>query len=139
PHEGRVLAGRCLARIEQRRTRAPHHGRRDRAGFMVTDNVEELIDMIEPHDDHESSRKLWPLSTRRISWRLTQIDMQSKQRRERSGAAARHLCLSGAREQGRDMMAEAFHAQVDLAQTVEEQKSRLHGRMLELPMHEFER
>ena len=59
--------------------------------------------------------------------------------RERRGAAARHLRLGRAREQGRDVMAEAAHPQIDLAQPVEEQQARLHGRMLEFLLHELER
>ena len=59
--------------------------------------------------------------------------------RERRGAAARHLRLGGAREQRRDVMAEAAHAQIDFAQPVEEQEAGLHGRMLELLLHEFKR
>ena len=59
--------------------------------------------------------------------------------RQRGGAAARHLRFGGAREQGGDVMAEAAHAQIDLAQPVEEQQSRPHRRMLELLLHELER
>ena len=59
--------------------------------------------------------------------------------RERRGAAARHLRLGGARQQRRDVMAEAAHAQIDLAQAVEEQQAGLHRRIFEFPMHEFER
>jgi hypothetical protein len=59
--------------------------------------------------------------------------------RERRAAAARHLRFRRAREQRRDVVPETAHAQVDLAQAVEEQQSSLHGRMLELLQHEFER
>ena len=57
PHEGRCAAGRRLARIEQRRARAPHHGRRDRAGLVMAHDVAELVEVVEAHDHHEGLRQ----------------------------------------------------------------------------------
>ena len=45
--------------------------------------------------------------------------------RQRRRSAARHLRLGGARQQRRDVVAEAAHAQIDLAQAVEEQQAGL--------------
>ena len=75
---------------------------------------------------------------RRISPPLSRTAASSA-RASAADAAARHLRLGGAREQRRDVMAEAAHAQIDLAQAVEEQQPGLHGRMLELLLHEFQR
>ena len=66
-------------------------------------------------------------------------DGRLQRSRQRRGAAARHLRLGRAREQRRDVMAEAAHAKIDFAQAVEEQKARPHRRMLELLLHEFQR
>ena len=59
--------------------------------------------------------------------------------RQRCRAAAGHLRLGGARHERRNVMAEAAHAEVDLAQPVEEQEPGLDGRMLEFLLHELER
>ena len=56
---------------------------------------------------------------------------------ERRRAAARHLRLGRARQQRRDVMAEAAQPQIDLAQAVEEQQAGLDGGMLEFPLDEF--
>src|SRR4029453_6457118 len=58
PHERRVLSLGSLTPLEQRWTRAPHHGRRDRSGLVMTNHVPELIDVIEPDDGHERLRQL---------------------------------------------------------------------------------
>ena len=59
--------------------------------------------------------------------------------RESRAAAARHLRLRRTGDQRGDMVAEAAHAHVDLAQSVEEQQAGHHRRVLELPLHELER
>ena len=59
--------------------------------------------------------------------------------RHRSAAATRHLRLGGARQQRGDVMPEPAHAQVNLAQAVEEQEPGLDGRMFKFLMHELER
>ena len=66
-------------------------------------------------------------------------DGRLQRSRQRCGSAARHLRLGRAREQGGNVMAETAHAQIDLAQTVEEQKAGPHRRMLELLLHELKR
>ena len=58
---------------------------------------------------------------------------------ERRAAAARHLRLRRTGDQRGDMVAEAAHAHVDLAQSIEEQQAGHHRRVLELPLHELER
>ena len=54
-------------------------------------------------------------------------------------AAQAHLRLGGARQQHRDVVAEAALAQVDFAQAVEEQQPRPDHRVLELPLDELQR
>ena len=58
---------------------------------------------------------------------------------ERRAAAARQLRLGRTGDQRGDMVAEAPHAHVDLAQSIEEQQAGHHRRVLELPLHELER
>ena len=58
---------------------------------------------------------------------------------ERRRAAARHLRLGRARQQRRDVMAEARQPQVDLAQSVEEEEPGLDGGVLELLFDELQR
>ena len=73
---------RRLTGIEQRRTRAPHHGRRDRPGLVMTNDVEELVDVIETDDGHERLRQLGMFGGGRVARRLVKIEVEGEQRRE---------------------------------------------------------
>jgi len=42
----------------------------------MTDQVGKLIDMIEPHDDHEAALELAALRRDRVTRRLTQIEIE---------------------------------------------------------------
>ena len=57
---------------------------------------------------------------------------------KRGAAAARHLRLRRAGDQRGDMVAEATHPHVDLAQPIEEQQAGHHRRVRELTLHELE-
>ena len=59
--------------------------------------------------------------------------------RQHVRAAHGHLRLRRAGEQGGDVVAEAAHPEIDLAQAVEEQQPRLDRRVGELALHEFKR
>src|SRR5689334_18445800 len=76
PHESRVAARRRLARIEQCRAGAPHHGWRDRPRLVMTHDVEKLIDVIESHDHHEGLRKLRTIGCSGVTRWLGEIEME---------------------------------------------------------------
>ena len=99
PHEGGVAAGRRLARIEQRRARAPHHRRRDGAGLVVAHDVAELVDVVEPHDHHEGLRQLGVLGARAVARRLAQIEIEREQRRQQIVLEALRAVADVARQQ----------------------------------------
>ena len=82
PHERGVAAGRRLARIEHGRAGAPHHRRRDGAGFVMAHDVAELVHVIEPHDHHERLRQLGVIGARAVARRLAEIEVKSEQRRQ---------------------------------------------------------
>ena len=188
----------------------------------MTNDVEELIEVVEADDGHEGARQLRVIRRGQVAWRLVQVEVEREQRRqqvvakalgplpnlsrhdrgieklevglmgvqrrcdqlarpyqlavarldaerapvlhddarrfghqadvaaggangsdqgtgERRAAAAGHLRLRRARNQRGDVVAEAALTQVDLPQPVEEQQAGLHGRVLELPLHELER
>ena len=52
-HEGGVFAGGGLGGVELRRAASPHDVKGERPGFVVADDVVELVYMVEAEDDHE--------------------------------------------------------------------------------------
>src|SRR5262249_52242907 len=82
PHERGMLAGRRLARIEQRRTCAPHHGRRDAVLLVGSDDLVELLHLLQTEDDHSGRSQLGPPLRRAVAWRLAQRQVQREQRGE---------------------------------------------------------
>ena len=71
-----------LARIEQGRTRAPHHGGRHGAGLVVPDDVEKLVDVIETDDGHERVRQLGMIRGGEVARRLVEIEVEREQGRQ---------------------------------------------------------
>ena len=68
---------------------------------MVAHDVAELVHVIEPEDHHERARELAALGARAIAWRLGQIKVERKQRRQQIVLEALRALAHVAREERR--------------------------------------
>jgi NitT/TauT family transport system ATP-binding protein len=48
---------------------------------MMADHIGKLIDVIEPHDDHETAIELWTCRRNRVTRRLAEIEVEREERR----------------------------------------------------------